>query len=433
MANLETMVAKTKSEGGPTVASQAEARLQSLVAHVQEDHATSVNPIQPVSRTPVNWLPVAVRTARIMIVDDDYHALIELRMALKSAGFDDFLTTTRTSEALPLLRSGRPDVVILDYDMPDPSGLDILRAMRMDPALQSLPVIISAEHEDHATLVAALEAGAHDYVLKSSGPTAISLRVRNAIQLRQEVVRTHRERHRLENVVKQRTQELLSSRQLLIVSLARAAEFRDNETGNHVVRVGNYAGIIAEQLGWSQEQIELIEQAAQLHDVGKIAIPDSILFKEGRLDPQEYELMKTHALLGRNIIEPYADTDLSRLRSHARLGSRILQACESPMMMMASRIAQTHHERWDGTGYPLGLQGTDIPIEGRITAVADVFDALSSARPYKAAFSRERCMEILEDGRGSQFDPEVLDAFQAGREKIIQTQMDLADFVRPSA
>ncbi|MFK7818289.1 MAG: HD domain-containing phosphohydrolase [Planctomycetaceae bacterium] len=430
MSELERAVVRPAFGGSSGTVSHVETRLRSLIA--QEDQAPSTIPIEPVSKTPENWLPVGVRTARVMIVDDDYQALIELRMALKSAGFDDFLTTSRPTEALPLLRSGRPDVVILDYDMPEASGLDILRAMRMDPALRTLPVIITSEHADHECVTASLEAGAHDHIVKSAGPTSISLRVRNAIQLRQEIVRTHRERHRLENVVKQRTQELLSSRQLLIVSLARAAEFRDNETGNHVVRVGNYAGIIAEQLGWSQEQVELIEQAAQLHDVGKIAIPDKILFKEGRLDPQEYELMKTHALLGRNIIEPYADQDLARLRSHAKVGSRILQACESPMMMMASRIAQTHHERWDGTGYPLGLQGTDIPIEGRITAVADVFDALSSARPYKAAYSRERCMSIIEKGRGTQFDPEVLDAFKSGREKIVQTQMDLADFVRPS-
>lgn len=327
------------------------------------------------------------------------------------------------------MRSRQPDVVLLDLTMPETSGTDILRAVRIDPALRTVPVIACMEETDLERIEAALEVGAYDHVLKSANPGEIALRVRNAVRLRQEVVRTQQERERFEKVVWRRTQELMTSRQQLIVSLARAAEFRDNETGNHVIRVGRYAAIIASELGWEAEQTALIEQAAQLHDVGKIAIPDAILFKMGRLDPQEYELMKTHALLGRSIIEPFAPRDVHVLRSHAKLGSRLLQNFESPMMTMAATIAQTHHERWDGSGYPLGLKGPDIPMEGRITAVADVFDALSSVRPYKSAYPRERCLEILEEGRGTQFDPDVLDAFNAGTDQIVQAQLTLADSI----
>ena len=209
--------------------------------------------------------------------------------------------------------------------------------------------------------------------------------------------------------------------------LARASEFRDDITGRHVFRVGRYAGIIGVELGLSPEQAQLLELAAQLHDVGKIAVPDSILMKEGKLEPEEYAVMKRHCVHGKRVFERMEGTQLQGFREHATLGGDLLGAARSPLIRLASRIALTHHEWFNGEGYPLGLAGEDIPLEGRITAVADVFDALSSRRPYKPSYPISRCFSILEDGRGTQFDPAVLDAFFRRREDVLAVRIDHAD------
>lgn len=201
---------------------------------------------------------------------------------------------------------------------------------------------------------------------------------------------------------------------------------RDNDTGNHVIRVGRFSGVIAKNLGFSAHYVKDIELAAQLHDVGKIAIPDAILLKPGKLDPHEFELIKSHVKHGRNIIEPCISDDAAVLGTHAEWG------CDTPhdgsgLMRLAATIVQTHHEKYDGSGYPLGLAGEEIPIEGRITAVADVFDALSSQRSYKRALPQEKCFEILAEGRGKHFDPRVLDAFFAGAAEITKIQVEFMD------
>ena len=372
-------------------------------------------------------LPNSVRTGKVMIVDDEHHNVLTVRQHLKQAGIQHFLTTTRPHEVMELIRSEEPDVVVLDMDMPEINGTDILRAVRFDPCFRRVPVIACYESVKQEHRRKAMDSGAHDVLTKPYEPHDLVLRVRNSILLKLEIDQNAREQTRLEALVGQRTEELQYSRRQLILSLARAAEFRDNETGHHVIRVGRFAAIIAEGLGWDADRVELIEQAAQLHDVGKIGIPDAILFKPGKLDPQEYDFMKKHALLGRDIIEPLSHREFQTLKSHSSVGGSILRMPNSPMMTLAARIAQTHHERWDGTGYPIGLKGDDIPIEGRITAVADVFDALSSKRPYKPAFPREKCFAILEEGRGSHFDPHVLDAFFANSNKIVEIQLLLAE------
>jgi putative two-component system response regulator len=293
--------------------------------------------------------------------------------------------------------------------------------------LKHIPVIVLTATTDPATKRRALDLGANDFLTKPLDPNDLIPRVRNALVVKSHYDQMAYQAAQLAELVNRRTAELFMSRQQLIVSLARAAEHRDNETGNHVLRVGQYAAIIAKRLGWSEQQVEMIEQAAQLHDVGKIGIPDAILFKPGKLDPAEYELIKTHCAIGKEIIEPMSEKDYQLLRRHTRVGEEILHVRNSPMLMMASRIAQTHHENWDGTGYPLGLAGEDIPIEGRITAVADVFDALSTKRPYKDPFPREKCFAILEEQRGKKFDPEVLDAFFACSRQIVEIQMGYLD------
>ena len=185
--------------------------------------------------------------------------------------------------------------------------------------------------------------------------------------------------------------------------------------------------MIARQLGFSKERVELLEQAAQLHDVGKIGVPDSILLKPGRLDADEFEQVKTHSSVGRNIIQRLPGPELDSLKRHTEIGAKLLEVVHSPIIDLASIIALTHHERWDGSGYPLGLAGEDIPIEGRMTAVADVFDALSNKRPYKAAFPRKRSFQMMGEARGKQFDPKVLDAFFRAADEVAVIQTEWSD------
>ncbi|MEM7784509.1 MAG: HD domain-containing phosphohydrolase [Planctomycetota bacterium] len=368
-----------------------------------------------------------IKDCRVMIVDDEETNVLVVRQHLRRAGYSKFVTCVDAREAYPLAISEKPDLVLLDINMPHVNGLQILHGINTNKQLQDVPVIILTAESDQTIKTAALELGASDFLPKPVDASELVPRVRNTLAMKMHLDELGHQKSILEHQVKKRTKELYESRQQIILSLARAAEHRDNETGNHVIRVGYYAAIVARQLGWCEHEVEMIQQAAQLHDVGKIGVPDEILFKPGKLDESEYDLMKRHCALGTRIISPFEARDREVLRSHARLGEGILHIRNSPLMMMAARIAQTHHEHWDGRGYPLGLAGEDIPIEGRITAVADVFDALSSKRPYKDPFPRQKCFDILTESRGTHFDPKVLDAFFDCSKEIVEIQMALMD------
>ncbi|TWU08131.1 HD domain-containing phosphohydrolase [Stieleria varia] len=368
-----------------------------------------------------------LRAAKIAVIDDEE---VNVRIAvrhLRDAGFVNVVSITDSRKAIEMLKSELPDAILLDICMPQVSGIDLLRIKRSVPKIARIPAIILTASTDREVKRQALDLGAHDFLTKPLDPSDLVPRLRNAVVTKKYIDHIAKEKATLAEMVHRRTSELESSRQQLILSLARAAEHRDNETGNHVIRVGRFAGIIARELGWKEDQTAMLEQAAQLHDVGKIGVPDSILFKPGKLEPREFDIMKKHCSWGRGIIEPFSGSEFQALKAHARLGESILHIRSSPMLMMASRIAQTHHENWDGTGYPLGLAGEDIPIEGRITTVADVFDALSSKRPYKDPFPREKCMSILNSQRGTKFDPRILDAFFARTEDIVRIQIELMD------
>lgn len=367
------------------------------------------------------------KTAKIMIVDGDPHNIMTYRRHLNLEGYENLVATSDSREALPLIRQERPDVLLLDIQMPEISGLDILRVIGLDPKLQYIPVLILTAAADSATRKEALDLGASDFLQKPIEPNELLPRVRNAIVIRKHYEMASSEAARLEQQVERRTRQLEATRQQLILCLARAAEHRDNDTANHVIRVGRYTAIIARQMGYPENRLEMLEQAAQLHDVGKIGIPDAILFKPGKLGVDEYDLMKKHCTLGRQIIEPISEKDWNILKTHTRIGESILHVRSSSLLMLAARIAQTHHERWDGLGYPLGLLNEDIPLEGRIVAVADVFDALSSKRPYKEPFPREKCFDFLREGRGTQFDPAVIDAFFDCADDIVEIQLLLMD------
>jgi putative two-component system response regulator len=372
------------------------------------------------------WLQ---RQSQIMIVDDELINIKVTQRYLEKDGYLNFIPVTDATRVMDLIQVERPDLILLDVVMPRVSGLDILQQLRADPETAGIPVVILTASVEPDIKQRALSLGATDFLAKPVDASELVPRVKNVLTVKSHQDHLERYTEELEEAVRMRTYELAMSRKQVIQCLARAAEYRDDDTGKHIIRVGRYARMIAEQLGFSVDDAELVEQAAQLHDVGKIAIPDAILKKPGKLDPDEYDYMKRHCLFGRRIIEPYSDFDREVLRNHPDLGARILNVETSPVIQLAAKIALTHHERWDGTGYPLGLAGEDIPIEGRITAVADVFDALSSARPYKQPFPREKCFQILRADSGSHFDPRVIEAFFQRAQEIVATQIEYADIV----
>ncbi|MDA1013525.1 MAG: response regulator [Planctomycetota bacterium] len=395
-----------------------------VAAHV--DSTPAARPTARSAPRPRDIQP-APNQGTILIVDDEPYNVLVVRRYLEQSGHQHIHATSDSTVAFQMIRERRPDVLIMDVMMPQVSGLDILKLMQLDDQLSHIPVLIMTASSDADTKTRALELGAADFLTKPLDPNDLIPRVRNALKTKAYYDQLTQQTHNLEAEVRRRTAELATSRQEVLHCLARAGEYRDDDTGHHVLRVGKYASIVARELGFSESRVELLELAAQLHDIGKIGVPDSILHKPGRLDPQEYDFIKQHCAIGKTIINPYAEEEYRLLRSHTRIGENLLSVNSSPLLMLAARIAQTHHEHWDGNGYPLGLAGEDIPIEGRITAIADVYDALSSKRPYKDAFPREKCYAILNEGRGTHFDPTVLDAFMRQSAQIIEVQLAYMD------
>lgn len=355
----------------------------------------------------------ALKSSRILVVDDDEENADIVVHYLKSAGFTDVQTENISTRVLMRLIAEQPSLVLLDVRMPQLNGLELLARIREHGRTQSTPVVFLTASSDAKTKRKALDLGANGFLTKPIDPSELTLCVQNVLgaQAYQAQLLTHSQH--LERQVYQRTVELNEARQDIQRCLARAAEFRDDNTGAHIRRVGLYVGITAKYLGFDDVMVGMFNEAAQLHDTGKIAISDDILKKRGKLTEAEFAKMREHCEFGRQILSPTAATFADQ------------QSTKSPMLNLASSIALTHHEKWDGSGYPQGLQGEAIPIEGRITAVADVFDALSNPRSYKPAFHWKRCFEILEEGRGSHFDPRVLSAFFDGQDEILRVHRRL--------
>lgn len=354
---------------------------------------------------------VSVRNAKIMIVDDEQLVIKVVKRFLSAEGYVNFITVSDSTKAMETIERESPDVVLSDIMMPDVSGLDLLRIRQKSKALKSIPFIILSASSENTVKREALESGATDFLAKPVDPIDLSLRVQNAL-----IVKRHHDHlanyaFELESQVRKRTKQIEESREQIIHCLARAAEYRDNETGEHIIRVGKYCRIIAEELGFNAEYCREIELAAQLHDVGKIGIPDSVLLNPGKLTNEEFDIMKTHCGVGMEIMEPLSFGEGEQIRRHANSGGFIMAGVDSPMLELAASIARSHHEKWDGTGYPAKLAGESIPIEGRICCVADVYDALCSERPYKPKFPIKKCLEIMLSERGTRFDPKILDAF----------------------
>ncbi|WP_283434839.1 HD domain-containing phosphohydrolase [Neorhodopirellula lusitana] len=364
--------------------------------------------------------PTGIKSSKIMIVDD---ISVNVRVAqahLQSAGYSRFVTLNDSTEALERIASENPDVILLDIMMPVVSGLEILKALRSDKQTERLPVLILTGAESRELKHEALQLGATDFLTKPIDIEELLPRVRNSL-----MIKSYEDD--LKSQVQQRTVELEQSQLELIHCLARAAESRDTDTGAHVIRVGKYAGIIGDELGMDSGEVTRLMHAATLHDVGKIGISDEILQKPGKLNDEEFADMQRHCGIGRSMLDRMPGFEEFFVPEHTTYGEQIMRACSSPTMQMARAIALTHHERWDGSGYPLGLSGESIPLEGRITAVADVFDALSSRRSYKKPFSLDESLAIIKQSGGTQFDPKVVEAFLNRVPDVVAVQIQHSD------
>ena len=330
---------------------------------------------------------------RILAIDDHEPNLVLYERVLRRAGYEEFLGTTHPEVAPELLATWRPDMVVLDLHMPSMDGFDVLDRIRdATPPDAYLPVLIVTGDATEDTRVRALKAGASDFLAKPFNRTEALLRVRNLLMIRLLQQKVLDQNAQLEERVRDRTAELEQARVDTLDRLAKAAEYRDDATGNHIRRVGELAAGLAQVLGWEDADVEIMRRAAPLHDVGKIGVPDSVLLKPGRLSADEFATIKTHTTIGARILG----------------GSRV------PLLVRAEEIAFTHHERWDGSGYN-GLKGSEIPIAGRVVALVDTFDALTHARPYKTAWSTRDAFDELRLQSGRQFDPDVVTAFMDAR------------------
>lgn len=314
--------------------------------------------------------------SKILIVDDEPANLRVLKSILQA---DYQLTFAKSGEdAIKLVQKDKPDLILLDIMMPGMSGFDVCKTLKSDTKNKNIPIIFVSALSDEMDEAAGFEIGAVDYITKPVSPTLVKARVKTHLSLVQA------------DVLKQ-------TRLQVIQVLGRASEYKDNETGMHVIRMSHYSKILAKAYGFSDAQAEQILNAAPMHDVGKIGIADSIMLKPDRLTDDEMNIMKTHP----------------------NIGADILGECDSDLLRLARSIALTHHEKWDGSGYPNGLAGEDIPIEGRIVALADVFDALTSKRPYKAAWSVEKTMDLIKSESGIHFDPTLVKLLIQEMDKIL--------------
>jgi putative two-component system response regulator len=350
----------------------------------------------------------AVESARILVVDDQAPNVTLLERLLDVSGFGNVVSTTDSSRVLGLCAEAEPDLILLDLQMPAPDGFEVMT--QLAPWIHGptrLPILVLTADTTREAKQRALSLGATDFLSKPFDTTEVVLRIRNLLTTRLLQLELRGQNRLLDRRVRARTRDLEEARFEIADRLALAAEYRDDTTGEHTRRVGRAAAIVAREFGLEDELVELLRRAAPLHDVGKLAIADSILLKHGPLTPVEYEVMKVHATVGSEIL--------------GRSRSRLLQVAEE--------IALTHHERWDGSGYPAGLKGEAIPISGRIVAIVDVFDALTHRRPYKEAWTvGDAVGEIIRLG-GSHFDPQLTAVFAAIDPELLLSRARNLDLV----
>ena len=320
----------------------------------------------------------------LLLVDDEPTNLRVLRTVLQEQY--RLLFAKSGEEALQLLEKEQADLILLDVMMPGLTGFDVCARLKVNPLTCAIPVIFVTALKDEMDETKGFEVGAVDYITKPISPAVVRARVKTHLSLVQ-------------------AQELKQTRLQVIQRLGRAAEYKDNETGLHVMRMSHYAQVLALAYGFSEQKAEDLLHAAPMHDIGKIGIADSILLKPGKLTTEEYQEMQKHPLIGAEIIGD----------------------CESDLLKMAKAVALYHHEKWDGTGYPFGLSGEQIPVEARIVALSDVFDALTSARPYKQAWSIEQTLQHIRAQKGQHFEPLLVDLLEQNLQQILAIKQRWAE------
>jgi len=337
--------------------------------------------MSPASRSPYK--------ERILVVDDEAFNLKLLERMLRTQDYEWITLVQDPRETLKHYRERRPDLILLDINMPYLDGYQIMEQLKglSDPLLPPIIMLTAQRGKDH--LLRALAMGARDFVTKPFDRNELLMRVRNLLDAQLAHRMVHDQKAVLEDMVRVRTEELRHTRLQAVQRLGMAVEYRDEETGSHILRMSHISACLARTLGWSRADCELMLNASPMHDIGKIGIPDAILRKPGRLDPHEWEIMKTHPTIG----------------------AKLLEGDDSSLMRMARDITLTHHERWDGSGYPKGLTGEAIPRAGRIAALADVFDALTSDRPYHKAWTVQAAVGLIQANSDRQFDPELAALF----------------------
>ncbi len=335
--------------------------------------------------------------ATVLIVDDISSNIDVLSKALKHEY--KVKAALRGKDALKIcLSDSPPDIVLLDVMMPEMDGYEVCETLKSNVLTTNIPIIFVTALGEVSDEQKGLDMGAVDYITKPISPAVVRTRVKNHLAL-------YDQRRHLESMVQVRTEELEQSRLEIILRLGRAAEYKDNETGMHVKRMSHYSKLLARAVGLDEAYCDLILKASPMHDIGKIGIPDNILLKPGKLDKGEWEVMRTHPEIGAQIIGEHTN----------------------PLLRLAREIALTHHEKWDGSGYPRGLKSDEIPLPARIVAVADVFDALTTERPYKKAWTVDAALELLDKESGKHFDPIMVNAFTGILEEVLRIKSQYAE------
>jgi putative two-component system response regulator len=341
---------------------------------------------------------------KILVVDDEDRNLRLMKLLLTSFGYD-VLTASNGEEALEMVHDIPPDVILLDIMMPKMDGFEVAKQLKREEETKIIPIVMVTALNGVEDRVKALEAGADDFLNKPVDKTELRARVQSLVKVKAYNDHMQNYQKELEAEVSKRTIQLRQALKKLkevslesIFHLCRAAEYKDENTGDHIKRMSHYASAVARKMGLNKQTVEDLLYTAPMHDAGKIGIPDHILLKPSKLNNKEWETMKQHTIVG----------------------AQILAGSGAKFIKLAEIIALTHHERWDGSGYPKGLKGSKIPLIGRIAAIADVFDALTSKRPYRMKpFSLKEAFNYIKEGRGRHFDPKVVDAFFATKNEIV--------------
>lgn len=336
-----------------------------------------------------NISSIELFSARILVVDDEDANVKLMCCLLENQGYKNILTTCDPRDVLPICQHNPIDLILLDLNMPYMNGYAVMHQLFHELGDNTPPILVVTAQVSSEFKNKAFDAGARDYLTKPFDINEVISRVRNLLHVKLYHDSLLQQNEVLERKVSERTREIYSTRLEIVRRLGRAAEYRDNETGLHIVRMSKISELIGLACGMDVYDCDLLLNASPMHDIGKIGIPDRILLKPGKLDPDEWETMKTHTTIG----------------------SSILSGDDSELLIMAREIALTHHEKWDGSGYPNQLEGEAIPLVGRIVAVADVFDALTSERPYKSPWSVEDAVEFMNKQQGQHFDPQVIRHF----------------------